>query len=198
LWEVAHNRAAAPLSRPLDHLPGGDGVIYTWDLRTRRCLHRQADEGCVGAGALALSSDGRFLATGASSGVVNVYDAARSGAGLLEPRLPAGGLLATAVARPAPPSAAAPLRALMNLTTAVDSLAFSADGQMLAMASRMKKDALRLVHLPSCTVFSNWPTSRTPLHYVHALAFSPRGGYLAVGNAKGRALLYRLHHYAEA
>jgi U3 small nucleolar RNA-associated protein 18 len=67
--------------------------------------------------------------------------------------------------------------------------------QILAMASRMKKDALRLVHLPSCTVFSNWPTSRSPLGYVHSLAFSPGGGYLAVGNAKGRALLYRLHHY---
>ncbi len=67
--------------------------------------------------------------------------------------------------------------------------------QILAMASRMKKDALRLVHLPSCTVFSNWPTSRSPLGYVHSLAFSPGGGYLAIGNAKGRTLLYRLHHY---
>ena len=68
--------------------------------------------------------------------------------------------------------------------------------QMLAMASRMKKDALRLVHLPSGSVFQNWPTSRSPLGYVHSVAFSPGGGYLAVGNAKGRALLYRLHHYA--
>ena len=25
------------------------------------------------------------------------------------------------------------------------------------------KDQLKLVHLPSCTVFSNWPTERTPL-----------------------------------
>ena len=70
--------------------------------------------------------------------------------------------------------------------------------QMLAMASRMKKDALRLVHLPSGTVFQNWPTSRSPLGYVHSVAFSPGGGYLAVGNAKGRALLYRLHHYGAA
>ena len=65
--------------------------------------------------------------------------------------------------------------------------------QILAMASRMAKDALRLVHLPSCTVFSNWPTSRTPLGYVHSLAFSPGGGYLAIGTARGTALLYRLH-----
>lgn len=69
---------------------------------------------------------------------------------------------------------------------------------MLAVASRMKRDALRLVHLPSLTVFSNWPTGRSPLHYVHSLDFSPHCGLLAVGNAKGRALLYRLHHYQQA
>ncbi len=69
--------------------------------------------------------------------------------------------------------------------------------QVLAMASRMKKDSLRLVHLPSLTVFSNFPTGRSPLHFVHCLAFSPKGGFLAIGNAKGRVLLYRLHHYVD-
>jgi U3 small nucleolar RNA-associated protein 18 len=68
--------------------------------------------------------------------------------------------------------------------------------QILAMASVKKRDALRLVHVPSFTVFSNWPTSRSPLHYVSALAFSPGGGLLAIGNARGRVVLYRLHHYA--
>jgi U3 small nucleolar RNA-associated protein 18 len=88
-----------------------------------------------------------------------------------------------------------PVRSLGNLTTTVDTLAFSPDGQMLAMATRLSKDALRLVHLPSCTVFSNWPSSKTPLHYVHSCAFSPHCGYLAVGNARGRVLLYRMPHY---
>jgi U3 small nucleolar RNA-associated protein 18 len=69
---------------------------------------------------------------------------------------------------------------------------------MLAMSSRMKKDALRLVHLPTGTVFANWPTSRTPLHCVTAMDFSPGGGYFAMGNAKGKALLYRIHHYGRA
>ncbi len=67
----------------------------------------------------------------------------------------------------------------------------------MAMASRMKKDAMRLVHLPSATVFSNWPTQRSPLHYVHSLAFSPHSGFLAVGNARGKVLLYRLHAFSE-
>lgn len=97
-----------------------------------------------------------------------------------------------------PAVAARPLKTFMNLTTTIDSLAFNTDSQILAMASRMKRDSLRLVHLPTCTVFSNWPTSRSPLHYVHSLAFSPGGGYLAIGNAKGRVLLYRLHHYPSA
>jgi len=48
------------------------------------------------------------------------------------------------------------------------------------------------------TIFSNWPTSKSPLHYVHSTAYSPNSGYLAIGNARGRVLLYRLHHYNKA
>ena len=57
---------------------------------------------------------------------------------------------------------------------------------------------LRVLHVPSMTVFSNWPTSKSPLHYVHSTAYSPNSGYLAIGNARGRVLLYRLHHYSKA
>ena len=52
--------------------------------------------------------------------------------------------------------------------------------------------------VPTRTVFANWPTARSPLQFVHCAAFSPGGAYLAVGNARGRALLYRLHHYDTA
>ncbi|KAG2437578.1 hypothetical protein HYH02_011218 [Chlamydomonas schloesseri] len=170
---------------------GDDGAVHVWDLRTRRCRLVFADSGNIGdASSLALSADGRWIATGAGSGVVNVYRkaeveeaAARAASG----GLGGGGRVSVA-----------PARELMNLTTNVDSLRFSPDSQMLAMASRMKRDALRLVHLPSLTVFSNWPTGRSPLHYVHSLDFSPHCGLLTVGNAKGRALLYRLHHYQQA
>mgnify|MGYP002883850964 FL=1 len=85
---------------------------------------------------------------------------------------------------------------MMNLTTKVDTLAFNPDGQMLAAASSLKRNALRLLHVPSRTVFSNWPTSKTPLQYVHSLAFSPSSDLLAVGNARGRVLLYRLKQYS--
>ncbi len=164
---------------------GGDGVVHTWDLRTRRCLDRQIDEGCLNSTALTCSNSGSLFATGSSSGVVNVYDRLQSSKAEVQAN------------RPVAARSASPLHTFMNLTTTIDSLAFSPDSQVLAMGSRMKKDSLRLVHVPSYTVFKNWPTSRTPLGYIHSLCFSPKGGFLAAGNAKGKVLLYRLHHYAE-
>ena len=131
------------------------------------------------------------------------------------------------------------MKTVLNLSPAIDTLSFNHDGQMMVMASRLKRDALRwvlrttkplegmtrmllmlqscwppassplkyysafyllcrVVHIPTMTVFSTWPTSKSPLHYVHSTAFSPHSGYLAIGNARGRVLLYRLHHYSKA
>ncbi|KZV78015.1 hypothetical protein EXIGLDRAFT_634657, partial [Exidia glandulosa HHB12029] len=89
------------------------------------------------------------------------------------------------------------LKALPHLTTRVSKLLFSPDAQILAMSSSAKKDQLKLVHLPSLTVFRNWPTSGTPLHTVNALAFSPGSEFFVVGNAAGRALLYHLPYFAQ-
>ena len=153
------------------------GEVTKWDLRMMRCVDRFVDEGNLKATAIAVSAPSAasssvpaYSAIGSESGVVNVY---------------VGGLR----------SDTKPKRSVMNLTTKVDTLALDGSGSLLAMASSMKRDALRLVHLPTCTVFSNWPTFKTPLHYVHACAFSPGTGYLAVGNARGRCLLYRLPHF---
>ncbi|CAG9463596.1 unnamed protein product [Pedinophyceae sp. YPF-701] len=166
---------------------GDDGVVYVWDLRTQRCRGRAVDEGCVHATSLAVSPGGNYVAAGSDVGVVNIYGPGGLFAG--------AGQASQGAAAPLAPLAPRPVKTLMHLTTAADTLEWSPDGQVLAMASRMRKDALRLVHVPTLTVFSNWPTSKSPLHYVHCVAFSPGGGFLAVGNAKGRALLYRLHHF---
>ena len=86
-----------------------------------------------------------------------------------------------------------PARSLDQLTTPISHLVFSPDGQMLAMASRWKKDALRLVHLPSCTVYRNWPTDKTPLGRVSSLALGGRNGeWLAVGNEQGGIRLWEI------
>ena len=91
-----------------------------------------------------------------------------------------------------------PERALLNLTTPISSLRFNHDGQVLAFATRHTRDGLRLAHVASRTVFPNWPTPQTPLHMVTAVDFSPNSGYLGIGNARGRALLYRLNHVQDA
>ena len=152
----------------------------------RRCRRRDVDEGCINSTSLVCSQDGRLFASGCGSGVVNLYS---------REWLEENGDVSSLCALPAPAHAPKPLAKLMNLTTTADSLTFSPDSQILAMASRMKKDQLRLVHVASGTVFQNWPTSRTPLGHVHSICFSPQGGFLAIGNAKGHVLLYRMTHY---
>jgi len=162
-------RAAAFVPGKTELLTSGvDGMVYTWDLRMRRCIGKALDEGSYKCTSLACSSNG-MVATGSDSGIVNLYSHNK---GALDLR-----------------------KTIYNLTTRCDTMAFNPDNQILALASSRKKDALKLVHLPSNTVFSNWPTSKTPLSFVHSIAFSPGSGFLAIGNARGAALLYRLHHF---
>jgi U3 small nucleolar RNA-associated protein 18 len=140
------------------------------------------DEGSLGASTLAVtgSASSTILAAGSKSGNVNIYqDTHRN--------MPAQASIGAETLQP--------VKTLTHLTTVVDSMAFSSDGQILVMASRMKRDALRLIHVPTMTAFSNWPTSKSPIHYVHSVAFSPSTGYVAIGNARGRVIMYRLHHY---
>uniref|UniRef100_G1LNC7 UTP18 small subunit processome component n=1 Tax=Ailuropoda melanoleuca TaxID=9646 RepID=G1LNC7_AILME len=85
-----------------------------------------------------------------------------------------------------------PIKAIMNLVTGVTSLTFNPTTEILAIASEEMKEAVRLVHLPSCTVFSNFPViKKKTISLVHTMDFSPRSGYFALGNEKGKALLYR-------
>ncbi|KAM1044729.1 hypothetical protein ACFX2I_035700 [Malus domestica] len=73
-----------------------------------------------------------------------------------------------------------PIKTIENLTTKVDFLKFNGDAQ---------------IHVPSFTVFSNWPPLRRSIHYHCCLDFSPGGCFMAVGNAAGKVVLYKLHHY---
>lgn len=162
--------------------------VWEFDLSSNgKILRRWKDEGGVGitkiqvgggtnSENISTSKSGgvranRWLAIGSESGYVNIYD------------------------RKTLSTSPKPVAALDQLTTTIASLTFSPDGQILCMASRASKDALRLVHLPTCSVFSNWPTSGTPLGKVTAVAFSSLGEMLAVGNEQGKVRLWSLNHY---
>ncbi|KAL9111202.1 MAG: hypothetical protein Q9227_004279 [Pyrenula ochraceoflavens] len=162
---------------------GKNGEISEVSIKEQRVLARWTDEGAVGTTVVALGGDSgnlalgscSWIAIGSSSGVVNVYDRR---AWTIE-----------SISKTPRPK---PTKVLEQLTTPVSHLEFSADSQMLAMASRWKKDALRLVHLPSYTVYRNWPTSETPLGRISSVALSPGGEYLAVGNERGKIRLWEI------
>jgi WD40 repeat protein len=85
-----------------------------------------------------------------------------------------------------------PTKRFEQLVTSITTLTFSADGQLLAFGSRNTKDAFRLVHLPSCTVYRNWPTAQTPLGRITAVAFGVKSNTLAVGNDSGKIRLWEI------
>ncbi|KAL6499533.1 hypothetical protein OROGR_027443 [Orobanche gracilis] len=154
---------------------GGDGKIYHWDMRTRTCFHIGVDEGCLNGTSLCTSPVGNLFAAGSDSGIVNVYNGDEFLGGKRKP-----------------------IKAIDNLTTKVDFMKFNSDAQILAVGSRMKKNSMKMIHVPTCTVFSNWPPSNQSLRSSSCVDFSPHGGLMAMGNAAGKVLLYKLHHYHQA
>ncbi|XP_058108193.1 U3 small nucleolar RNA-associated protein 18 homolog [Magnolia sinica] len=154
---------------------GGDGHVYHWDLRTRKCFHKAVDEGCISGSALCTSLDSRLFAAGSSSGIVNIYNREEFLGGKRKP-----------------------IKTIDNLVTKIDGLKFNHDAQILAITSSMQKNSLKLVHVPSYNVFSNWPSSKHNLQHPRCLDFSPGSGFMAVGNAAGKVFLYKLHHYQHA
>ncbi|EKG17870.1 hypothetical protein MPH_04926 [Macrophomina phaseolina MS6] len=174
-------------------IAGKNGEISEWDVVAQRLRARWVDEGAVGTSVLALGGRSarddflggdRWVAVGSSSGIVNIYDrrawlpANKNSKATSEDDANAG--------VPINPS---PTKVLDQLTTPISHLRFSPDGQLLAMASRWKKDALRLVHLPSCTVYRNWPTSATPLGRITAVAWGDAGAVsAAVEEREGRSV----------
>ncbi|KAL3496991.1 WD40-repeat-containing domain protein [Aspergillus germanicus] len=163
-----------------------NGEISEWDGQLNRIVARWKDAGGVGTTVLRLGGSlpqsqsnenslgpDRYLAVGSKSGIVNIYDRSTW----------------TSTSLPRNPE---PLRALDQLVTPITQIEIAPDGQFLAMASETKKDALRLVHLPSCIVYRNWPTQSTPLGRVTSVAISPNSEYLAVGNERGRIRFWQI------
>nr|OQO31750.1 hypothetical protein B0A51_00652 [Rachicladosporium sp. CCFEE 5018] len=180
-------------------IAGKNGEISEWSVAEQRIVARWQDEGAVGTTTLALGGQhefvkspigtDRWISIGSSSGIVNIYDRR---VWLAEPSKP------TTIDQPIPTNPS-PTKTLDHLTTPTSHLAFSHDGQMMVMASKWKRDALRMVHLPSCTVFKNWPTDKTPLGRITGVAFcegSAVGGdvyaVVAVANEQGKIRVWEV------
>ncbi|CCL98939.1 uncharacterized protein FIBRA_00946 [Fibroporia radiculosa] len=156
---------------------GENSEVYVWDVGQRRCIRRWKDDGGFGSHIMSGDRAGRHLAVGSRTGLVNVYGPEASlGSQTGRPKL---------------------LKTIGNLTTSITSLRFNHDSQLLAMASNTKKDQMRLIHVPSLTAFSNWPTSSTPLGHVSSIDFSRGSEHIAIGNSRGRVLLYHLKDFSE-
>ncbi|XP_028268122.1 U3 small nucleolar RNA-associated protein 18 homolog [Parambassis ranga] len=153
-----------------------EGEVYVWDVRSSRCVNKFIDDGCVKGTSIAASRNGQYLACGSQSGVVNVYSQ-------------------ETCLNSANPK---PLKAVMNLLTSATSLAFNPSSEILAIASRVEDEAIKLVHLPSFTVFTNFPVSKRKIIYrTSCLDFSPHSGFFSLANNKGHAPLFRLLHYKD-
>ncbi|KAI7555598.1 WD40 repeat-like protein, partial [Hortaea werneckii] len=182
---------------------GKSGEVTEWNLEKQQVIARWQDEGAVGTTTVALGGrhelvkspigSDRWIAIGSSSGVVNIYDRRAWLDSSPDQQQRAS------QQQPIPPNPK-PTKMLDHLTTPISHLVFSPDGQVLAMASKWKRDALRLVHLPSCTVFKNWPTNSTPLGRITGVAFCDGGvvedkdvyALLAVANEQGKIRLWEV------
>ncbi|KAH8884482.1 U3 small nucleolar RNA-associated protein [Thozetella sp. PMI_491] len=169
---------------------GKDGSVAEWSMAKGRTLGTWRDSGNIGGTVVAVGGHNgphtlghdRWVAVGSTSGILNIYD--RS---VLVSKSSAQGLDgAEIVALPEP------TKTLETLVTAITATTFSPDGQILAFASKHKKDALRLVHLPTCTIYRNWPTSQTPVGRVTAVTFSAGSDTMAVGNDSGKIRLWEI------
>ncbi|KAG7094043.1 hypothetical protein E1B28_007664 [Marasmius oreades] len=162
----------------------GDSEVYLWDVGERRCVRRWKDEGGFRGSARAFagttgSSRGGLLSVGSTSGLINVYGSSAF----------CGSAIANETKHPKP------MKTLSHLVTPISTMRFNRDGQVLAVASREKRDALKLYHTASLAAYANWPTSGTPLGHVTSIDFSAGSEYLAVGNTKGRVLLFTLKDF---
>ncbi|XP_075025723.1 U3 small nucleolar RNA-associated protein 18 homolog isoform X1 [Calonectris borealis] len=153
-----------------------EGEVFIWDVRSRKCLHKFEDEGSLEGKCIAVSKNNQYVACGSASGVVNLYTTDVC----LKENHPK------------------PVKAIMNLVTSATCVTFNPTTEILAVASCETDEAVKLVHIPSYTVFSNFPVfRRKQIYLAQSMDFSPRSGFFSVANNKGKALLFRLKHYSD-
>lgn len=154
---------------------GHDHRIFQWDcLAGWSCLQSWEHQTGTVIGSLSISPDQSYLTAASNMGIVSLWDYQQ----ILNQS-------------PSPQ----PIKSLLNLTTFISSSTFHPSSQLYAYSSDEIRNALRMVHLPSGRVYSNWPTLSTPLGHLQSMDFSPDGRYFVAGNRKGSALLYSLPYF---
>ncbi|ODN99333.1 hypothetical protein I350_07504 [Cryptococcus amylolentus CBS 6273] len=172
--------------KQLNVLGGRDGAeVEIWDVGQRGIVGKWRDEGMRGGNVMERSGDGQYTAVGSTTGIVNLY----STPSLLPPT-------STTSSPSFTPLSPTPYKSLQHLTLPTTSLAWHPSSSILATSSSLRKDQLKVYHLPSGTAFNNWPTDGTPLGRVTSTGFSSGGEWLGVGNQRGEVLLYGLRHFS--
>eukprot|EP00768_Dysnectes_brevis_P004923 gnl/Dysnectes_brevis/3565_a4532_853.p1 GENE.gnl/Dysnectes_brevis/3565_a4532_853~~gnl/Dysnectes_brevis/3565_a4532_853.p1 ORF type:complete len:483 (+),score=144.91 gnl/Dysnectes_brevis/3565_a4532_853:22-1470(+) len=147
---------------------GRGGGVTTWDMRhSSKPLHF-LDRGSTLTCGIACADGTSSFATGQDSGVVNVYQE----------------------------EITTPVHEVSPLVTASDVVTWHPTGQLLFIASSKKRDAARMVHAATGTVYQDWPGRQLPVQYPSAAAFSPDGKKLAVGNQAGRVMMMELPNFS--
>ncbi|XP_052893692.1 U3 small nucleolar RNA-associated protein 18 homolog [Anopheles moucheti] len=172
LRQVCSSLAFTPDSKYL-LCHSNDTDVSVFSLEKKRIVNIFYDDGCVNGSCIAVCPNGQYVATGSRQGIVNIY------------------ALDSTLTQKQP----VPLKTITNLTTYIDSLSFNATSELLVMASSTVKNAVKLIHVRSGTVFRNFPLHMTHLGHVTAAQFSPAGGYLALGTKQSTVLLFRVKHY---
>uniref|UniRef100_A0A8D8VKE6 U3 small nucleolar RNA-associated protein 18 homolog n=2 Tax=Cacopsylla melanoneura TaxID=428564 RepID=A0A8D8VKE6_9HEMI len=154
---------------------GGTGEIYQWDVRSSVPVQTFTDDGCIKGSRLGISPDGKLLAAGSTSGVVNIYDL------------------------PITSSKPVPNKTLFHLTTGITELKFNHSSEILAFSSLDKNGAIKLYNVKSKNVFLNFPDQRMAekLCRPNVVDFSPNSGFFAFTNNDRSSFLFRLNHYAK-
>jgi len=130
-------------------------------------------QGCVKGTSIAVAPNNNAIACGSYSGIVNMYD--------------------DSCMTQAQPSV---LKCFKNLQTPVTALEFNSSSEILAISSSIISNAVKLAHVPSMSVFPNFPEfAPKGIGAVRQVGFSPNSGYFNIGNTAGNALLYRLNHF---
>ncbi|KAG2375093.1 hypothetical protein C9374_010097 [Naegleria lovaniensis] len=155
---------------------GKGGKVFVFDVESEKVKHIFTDHGSIHTNFIAVSPDMQYIATGSTSGAVNLYrwnDVFNS-------------------------QSPKPLTTFMNLTTSVDMLRFTADSQLLMFASTEKSNAFRFAHLASLYVYSNFPgeMGMKKQYSYNCLAMSSTSEFLALGCQSGPVILFQLPYYS--